>query len=155
MANAPRSTRSGLLELQCFAANLRRAERAVHRLYSREIRQAGIEPTQFTLLAVLDKTPGASQGELSEWLTVDSTTLSRTLAPMIERKWIARQQGGDRRVRHYRLTPAGKRLLRTARVRWQRAQERLRQAVGPDEWPQMIETLLDITRAAEATPTRT
>jgi len=154
MPGDPKHT-SGLLEMQCFAANLRRAERAVHRLYAEEVRKSGLEPTQMTLLSVLAKAGEASQGDLAEWLAIDSTTLSRTLAPMINRGWIASEPGADRRVRLHRLTPAGTRLLRKARRHWQRAQNRLRRVIGADDWPQLIDQFIHVTRAAERALDRT
>lgn len=38
--------------LPCACANLRRAARAVTRMYNRELRPTGLELTQFTLLAL-------------------------------------------------------------------------------------------------------
>lgn len=139
-----------LLDLPCLASNLRRADRAVARLYRSEIRKSGIEPTQFTLLAVLSRREEASQGELAEWLAIDSTTLTRTLGRLEERGWIVSRPGEDRRERWLRLTARGRSRLEAARPHWERAQARLRGVLGDAEWGSMLEGLVELTRAAEA-----
>lgn len=138
------------MELPCFSANLRRAERAVGRLYGSEIRKSGIGPNQFTLLAVLSRLDEVTQGELAERLALDSTTLTRTLARLEDRGWIASRPGDDRRERWVRLTPRGKRRLAAARPYWKAAQARLRKALGDETWALLLERLMDVTRAAEA-----
>ena len=82
-----------LMDLPCLAANLRRADRAVGRLYGSEIRRSGIEPTQFTLLSVLAHLDEATQGELAERLAVDYTTQNRTLGRIEERGCIKTPPG--------------------------------------------------------------
>lgn len=138
------------MELPCFSANLRRAERAVGRLYGSEIRKSGIGPYQFTLLAVLSRLDETTQGELAERLAIDSTTLTRTLARLEDRGWIASRPGEDRRERWVRLTPRGSRRLEVARPHWEAAQDRLRKALGDESWELLLERLVDVTRAAEA-----
>lgn len=138
------------MELPCFSANLRRAERAVGRLYGSEIRKSGIGPNQFTLLAVLSRLDETTQGELAERLAIDSTTLTRTLARLEDRGWIASRPGEDRRERWVRLTPRGSRRLEAARPHWEAAQDRLRKALGDESWALLLERLVDVTRAAEA-----
>lgn len=138
------------MDLPCFAANLRRAERAVGRLYAAEIRKSGIGPNQFTLLAVLSRLDEANQGELAERLAVDSTTLTRTLARLEERGWVVSRPGEDRRERWVRLTPRGRRRLEAARPHWEAAQARLRKALGEETWKLFLGRLVDVTRAAEA-----
>jgi DNA-binding MarR family transcriptional regulator len=138
------------MDLPCFSANLRRASRAVGRLYGSEIRKSGLEPTQFTLLAVLARLDEAMQRELAEKLAIDSTTLTRTLDRLEERGWVTSRPGEDRRERWIRLTPRGRRRFAAAVPHWQAAQDRLRKALGEENWSPLLERLVDVTRAAEA-----
>ena len=137
------------MDLPCFAANLRRANRAVARLYGSEIRKSGLEPTQYTLLAVLAHLDEAMQGELAERLALDSTTLTRTLGRLEERGWIVSRAGEDRRQRWIRLTARGRRRFEAALPYWQAAQERLRKALGEEDWSFMLKRFVEVTRAAE------
>jgi DNA-binding MarR family transcriptional regulator len=138
-----------LMDLPCFSANLRRASRAVSRLYGAEIRKGGVEPTQFTLLAVLAQLDEAMQGELVEKLAIDSTTLTRTLARLEQRGWVVSRAGVDRRERWIRLTARGRRRYEAALPHWQAAQERLRKALGEENWAPLLERLVVVARAAE------
>jgi len=125
-------TRATLPVLPCACANLRRAARAVTRLYNQALRPDGIEITQFTLLMALSVTGETSQGELAELLALDSTTLTRMLSLVRKRRWIQVRQGRDRRQRLVSLTPTGRQKLREAMPRWTQAQADLEKAVGRD-----------------------
>ncbi len=138
------------MDLPGFSANLRRASRAVGRLYGSELRKSGLETTQFTLLAVLAQREEAMQGELAHGLAIDSTTLTRTLGRLEERGWVTSRPGEDRRERWIRLTPRGRRRYEAALPHWHAAQERLRKALGEESWSPLLERLVEVTRAAEA-----
>jgi DNA-binding MarR family transcriptional regulator len=138
-----------LPKLPCACANLRRAARAVTQLYAEEIRRGGLEATQFGLLEALEATGPISQGRLGHGLGMDSTTLTRTLALVRKRGWIEIESGADRRERILRLTPAGRRQLERARPHWQRAQQRLRRALGDGDWQQLQRVLFRVTEAAQ------
>lgn len=120
--------------LPCACANLRRASRAVTQLYDEELRPLGIRVTQFTLLQVLAVAGETSQGRIAQILALDSTTLTRTLAPLQQSGWIESRPGNDRRERLYSITPEGRTFLEKAIPLWERAQERLRASFGGDEW---------------------
>ena len=141
--------RPGLLPLPCACANLRRAARAVTQLYAEEFQPIGLEPTQFTSLMVLEAWGELTQRQLAERLAIDSTTLTRTLAPLLRRGWIQARPGTDRRERRLRLTPAGRRQLGRARPYWERAQGRLRQVLGEEVWGQLQAGLVEVTRAVQ------
>jgi hypothetical protein len=57
---------SNAAEVPCSCANLRRAARAVTRLYNQQLQSEDIEVTQFTLLMALNDVGEISQGELGE-----------------------------------------------------------------------------------------
>lgn len=134
--------------LPCACANLRRAARAVTRLYDQELRANGLEPTQFTLLMVLDAVGETSQGDLSKFLALDSTTLTRTLRLLLKRGLIRTIPGDDRRVRLLSLTAEGRQKFHRARPSWERAQRRLKGELGQAEWDQLGEILAEVTQAA-------
>ena len=81
--------------LPCACANLRRAARAVTQLYDEELRGSGLKSTQFTLMQVLSEVAGTTQGGLGDFLALDSTTLTRTLRPLIRRGWVRGKPGRD------------------------------------------------------------
>src|SRR5713101_2734368 len=65
---------SALPLLPCACANLRRATRIVTRMYNQELRETGLELTQFTLLMALNLTGEITQGNLGELLALDTTS---------------------------------------------------------------------------------
>jgi DNA-binding MarR family transcriptional regulator len=142
------STRKTVV-LPCACANLHRADRVVAQLYDAALRPVGLRVTQFTLLQSLHLAAEASQGQLAALLEIDSTTLTRTLAPLRRKGWLRSVPGGDRRELLLSLTAAGKRSYKRALPHWQTAQKRLRQALGEDTWHQLIEAAV---RVAEIAP---
>src|SRR5512143_1554722 len=137
-----------LLILPCACANLRRASRAVTRLYEGELRAVGLTIAQFTLLQVLSRAGAVTQGRLGEILLLDSTTLSRTLRPLKENGWIRRREGKDRRERPIELTPAGRSRFRRALPAWNRAQGILRSRIGARQWKKLLAGLASVARAS-------
>jgi len=140
----------GEVVLPCACANLRRAARAVTQLYEGELRRAGVRATQFTLLQVLAKAGPIRQGRLGEVLAMDSTTLTRTLRLLLEKGWIRRAVGADRRQRYFELTPAGQRQAEKVLPYWERAQRRLKKSLGLGGWAELERVSVGAARAARA-----
>jgi len=134
--------------LPCACANLRRAARAVTRLYNQELRPHRIEITQFTILMALQRTGEISQGKLGVLLALDSTTLTRMLGPLKKRGWIQEKEGRDRRFRLLRLTGSGQQKLEQTFPHWSRAQQRLRSALGEDGMAQLGNILGQVADSA-------
>ncbi len=141
-----------LLLLPCACANIRRAARAVTRLYNQELQPAGIEITQFTLLMALQTAGPSSQGKLGDLLALDSTSLTRMLAPLKTRGWVRAQKGDDGRLKIFQLTPAGRDKFQQASRHWKRAQKHLKTILGHETWDKLGGLLSEITRAAAGTP---
>ena len=140
--------RNKIVSLPCACANLRRAARIVTQRYDQQLQPAGIKTTQFTLLQALTRTGSISQGNLGELLGLDSTTLTRTLAPLRRKGWIRTKPGQDRREVRLTLTAEGKRKYLSALHYWQSAQRQLRRVLSEAGWKQMMEsTILTAARA--------
>ncbi len=147
---APRLGRSGkaVVRLPCACANLRRAARVVSQLYDQELRPCGMRVSQFTLLQALTHAGGISQGQLAALLDIDSTTLTRTLALLRRKGWLRAQPGEDRRRLRLSLTAAGAREYRRALPYWRSAQERLRRALGKNDWERVLDAAVRIAGLA-------
>jgi DNA-binding MarR family transcriptional regulator len=140
--------RGSLALLPCTCANLRRAARAVTRIYNQELQREGIEITQFTLLMALDRTGEIAQGKLGKLLALDSTTLTRMLELLKKHGWVQAKEGDDRRVRIFRLTTAGREKFQQSLRYWKRAQDRVRTALGEKTAGQLNGVLAEVNRAA-------
>jgi DNA-binding MarR family transcriptional regulator len=139
-----------LFELPCACQNLRRLTRLVTRIYDQELRKAGLEITQFSLLTALATTGGANQKRLSAGLAMDSTTLTRTLRLLLKQGWIRVRPGEDRRERMFSLAAAGRQKMAEAQPHWEQAEQRLRQRLGGAGWTNMKQTVARVTEAATA-----
>jgi DNA-binding MarR family transcriptional regulator len=132
-----RAKSPALFELPCACQNLRRLTRITTRIYDQELKRSGLEITQFGLLTALTKT-----GEM------DSTTLTRTLGPLLKKGWVQVKRGKDRRERLFTLTRAGERQLVEAQPYWEAAEQRLRRELGDAGWKQMKASVSRMTEAA-------
>ena len=117
-------------------------------MYERELRDTGLRATQFTLLQALDIAGEVTQGGLGLILSIDSTTLTRTLQPLIDAGWVKEERGDDRRERYVRLTGSGRRKYQDATPAWRRAQNRLKQTIGRS-WEELEDDLRRIASTIE------
>jgi DNA-binding MarR family transcriptional regulator len=143
-------TTSPILTLPCLCGTLRRSARALTQLYENALRPLGLRSSQFTILQVLWRGSEMSQGALGEILAMDSTTLTRTLAIMRRRGWIAERRGGDRRERLLRLAKAGETQLDRALPLWDETQSRLRSQLGDQAWQDLFQLTNRVTNAVTA-----
>jgi DNA-binding MarR family transcriptional regulator len=141
-------SRKSIPVLPCLCANVRRSARALTQLYDEAMRPTGLRGTQFTILQALSLTGEILQGDLGEILSMDSTTLTRTLDILGRRGWVAKRQGKDRRERWLRLTQAGWAQFNAALPAWQKVQARLRRQLGNERWDALLQLTQDVTAAA-------
>jgi DNA-binding MarR family transcriptional regulator len=132
--------------MDCACLAIRQAARMVTQFYGAEL-GGRLEIPQFGLLSMLDGRPGCPQVALARALNLDKTTLSRNLKLMEKNGWIARAKSDDLRERGFHLTAEGKKLLRAARPRWKRAQEKFQAAMGDGRWNAMWSVLGGIGEA--------
>jgi len=135
----------------CFCNALRRASRAVSRLYDEELRGTGLRTTQYSLLSLLGREGEVRQRELSGQTLLDETTLTRALRPLVAGGWVAVRAGEDRREKWVTITEAGTAKLEQARPAWERAQQRMRSLLPEGVWQELMAVLPDVARrTAEA-----
>ena len=133
----------------CLCNALRQASRAVSRLYDEELRSVGMRTTQYSLLCHLRRAGEVRQRDLGGLTSLDETTLTRNLRPLIHSGWVAIGTGDDRREKPVRLTEAGAAKLRQARPAWERAQERMRSRMPDGAWSGLLAALPDLARLAD------
>jgi len=128
-----------------MCANFRRTARALTQVYEEALRPLGLRATQLTILQVLSRAGEVSQRQLGDMLAMDSTSLSRTLAIMARKGWIAEQRGEDRRERRIRLSAAGETKLKRALPVWEKVQSRLRGKLGKQKWGSLLQLTHHVT----------
>jgi DNA-binding MarR family transcriptional regulator len=133
----------------CLCNALRQATRAVSRLYDEDLRGVGLRTTQYSLLQCLRRAGEVRQRDLGGLTSLDETTLTRNLRPLIDAGWVAIRPGDDRREKLVRLTDAGAAKLREGRPAWERAQQRLRSRLPEGIWSSLMDVLPELTRLAD------
>jgi DNA-binding MarR family transcriptional regulator len=136
----------------CASFNFRRTSRAVTRLFDLALEGTGIRSTQFTILVGIAKAQPASIGALAEILTLDPTTLTRSLRPLQQDGLVAVSPRSAMRQRFLTLTAKGERQLATTLPQWRKIQATFESAVGCDHWLHLraeLEHLADVAKTLE------
>lgn len=91
-----------------------RAAREVSRSWLAAVHRHGINPRQFSTLAIVAREPTLSQGELARRVMVTPQSMSESIAGLITAGLLARETPEPGRAARLALTAAGKALLRKA-----------------------------------------
>ncbi|MEJ5975154.1 MarR family transcriptional regulator [Novosphingobium sp. PS1R-30] len=133
----------------CACTALRKASRAVTRLYDERLATHGMTTTQFAILRNLSRADGEMPlSRLAERLVMDRTSLYRTLTPIERAGWITLDSGPGR-SKLARLTDAGRAVMQGAESDWEAAQEDLLGEVPVHEWQALLGTLGRLVDAAQ------
>jgi DNA-binding MarR family transcriptional regulator len=125
----------------CVCTLLRKASRALARVYEAELAKAGLTATQFAILRELEREGAMLLMRLSEALVMERTSLYRALRPLVRAGWIALHDTCDARAKEACLTPAGFDKIQDVLPYWQRAQSDFLAAFGAQEWQAVADGL--------------
>jgi DNA-binding MarR family transcriptional regulator len=144
-------TRQELLA-RCACFDLRKATRAVSRLYDDCLRPLGLNITQYSLLRVIESEPQISVSILGRYMVMDRTSVTRALAPLERDRLIRSRVGSDKRKRIVSLTKKGTKLIADAKSHWDEAQKTFLDLIGDRRWTGMRGLLRDMTRVVRHRP---
>ncbi len=114
----------------CTNFKLRQLVRRVSQLYDSEVAKVGLKTTQYSLLSHVLRLGPIRPGDLAQAMTLDASTLTRNLKPMIAAGWLELSAGEDGRSRSVSITGAGRDKRAEAQRHWKAAQEALNQSLG-------------------------
>ena len=114
----------------CTSFKLRQLMRRVTQHYDLELAKAGLKTTQYSLLSHVLKMAPVRPGELARAMTMDASTLTRNLRPLIASGWVELSPGEDGRSRCVTITPAGREKRSQAQQRWKAAQQGIQALLG-------------------------
>jgi DNA-binding MarR family transcriptional regulator len=134
---------------ECACYDLRRATRAVSRMYDDFLRDAGLNITQFSLLRVIRREKELSISTLGRYLVMDRTSITRALIPLERDGLIHSRPGADKRIRIISVTNKGRKLVEDAEPKWCEAQEALIDTIGEDRWRALSTVLRETTRMVQ------
>ena len=144
-------TRADLLA-HCACFHLRKATRAVSRLYDDRLRACGLNITQYSMLRMIEFGQQISVSTLGRHMVMDQTSISRALAPLERDRLIRSRAGSDKRTRIVSLTRKGAKLIATAKPHWDEAQKTFLDLIGDQRWTVMRGLLRDTTRVVRHKP---
>ena len=106
----------------CTNFKLRQLTRRVSQHFDRIVASAGMKTTQYSLLSHVERLGPVSPGELARAMTMDASTLTRNLKPLLKLGWAELGPGINGRSRVVVLTAAGRTKRAEASRQWKRAQ---------------------------------
>ncbi len=117
----------------CYCGTLRKATRAVTRLYDCEMEDSGLRITQYSLLSWLRFLGPVSMKTLADKVRLERTTLLRNLQLLAARNLVEISPAGSAKAHVVRLTPEGEAARQKAVAFWQRAQARVEESLTREE----------------------
>jgi DNA-binding MarR family transcriptional regulator len=116
----------------CTHLKLRQLSRRVAQRYDAEIARAGLKGTQYSLLSAVVKLGPIRPVDLAAAMTLDASTLSRNLQPLLAAGWVVQVPGADARSRLLSATPQGQSKRVEAQRHWRAAQRALNDTLGAE-----------------------
>ncbi|MDP3175875.1 MAG: MarR family winged helix-turn-helix transcriptional regulator [Phenylobacterium sp.] len=117
----------------CACATIRKAARAVSRLYDEALGDSGLTANQYTVLRYVSQLGEPHLSRLAEALVMDRTTLYRALQPMVSQGWLHIAPVGGR-AKAARLTTKGAGVMKAATPAWEAVQQDFLDRIGAEEW---------------------
>ena len=106
----------------CTNFKLRQLTRRVSQHFDRIVAPAGLKTTQYSLLSHIERLGPVSPGVLARAMTMDASTLTRNLKPLLKLGWAELGPGVDGRSRVIVATAVGRAKRAEAGRLWKRAQ---------------------------------
>lgn len=135
----------------CACYNLRRAARAITKLYDDFLRPSGLRTTQYSLLMAAKLRGPVTVTKLARLTVTERTTLTRNLTILEKKGLIQIEPGKDRRERRVALTDQGQEALLKAVPRWQMAQEYIEKGLGAERMGGFLKDLSEVVSLARLT----
>ncbi len=128
---------------------LRRANQFANDLYTNETDASALTQRQFAVLFAIDQREGASQTELVQATGIDRSTLADMIVRMQSKDLLARKRTDeDQRANSVRLTPVGRRALRSAMPAMLRSESGILEVLPQRMRGEFIKALTLIAQAA-------
>ena len=147
--HSTRGTTPPRTRIPCACTALRKAARAVARVYESALAHAGLTATQFAVLRALERQGGtAPLSRLAEELVLERTSLYRALAPLTRARLVRLVPTSDRRSKAAALTRGGRARIAAALPYWKVAHGAFVEGFGRGRWGTTAGVLDEVVRVA-------
>jgi DNA-binding MarR family transcriptional regulator len=136
----------------CTNFRLRQLTRRVSQHFDRIIGAAGIKTTQYSLLTSIERLGPLRPGELARAMSMDASTLTRNLRPLLAQGWAELGPGSDGRSRVVSATPAGRAKRAEALRQWKKAQLEINERLGTARVARLHEVLEECLALMDTEP---
>jgi len=134
----------------CACEGLRRAARAVSKVYARALAGVGLTPTQLAILVATRLHRSLPLSRLAQGLNLDRTSLYRAVRPLERKALLALGPGRTQRERVVTVSARGERALLEALPIWESTQRRFIDALGPRAWTALSSSARQVVAVARA-----
>jgi DNA-binding MarR family transcriptional regulator len=121
----------------CACVNVRRAARAITRIYDKALEPSNLKVTQYSMLANIMHSGPINLSNLAQVLNLDRTTLVRNLKSMEASGFTENVATSDPRERLIALSASGRQAVEAALPYWRAAQKQMRDAFGRERLEQL------------------
>ena len=130
---------------ECIAYRVRLLNRVITNIYDRALQPLGIKINQANILTMLSLSDNASSTDIAMVLSMEKSTVSRTVDRMRKNGWISVAGHGDGPSQVVSVTPQGRKLMAAVHTQWKKAQKRAAELLG-EEGVVAIQKLHDTVR---------
>jgi DNA-binding MarR family transcriptional regulator len=116
----------------CVCMNVRRASRAITKIYDQALEGSGLKVTQFSLLKNINDKGPLNVSALAKLLMLDRTTLVRNLKPLESAGFIENTRSQDPRERQLGITEHGHETVMKALQHWKIVQRQIQKQLDPE-----------------------
>lgn len=135
--------------LDCICYEFRKTARFVINYYDTALKDADLKSNQFIILVSVAYLGSPNFKKLAEFVGIDQSTLARNLTTVEKQKLVSVRTGRNRREKLIALTKKGERKLMSSFPLWRKAQGRLVDELGPDNWKSMKKELTEVASIAK------
>jgi DNA-binding MarR family transcriptional regulator len=128
MSNLPPS-----MPRACSNFRLRQLMRRVSQHYDAELGKGGLKTTQYSLLSHVARLGPLRPGELAHGMSIDASTLTRNLKPLVAAGLLSVAPGSDGRSHAVAITALGRSKRNDAQRHWKAAQDALEALLGEED----------------------
>ena len=133
-----------MLTTECLCTKLRRAARAVTKIYDDALAGVGLSAAQYSLLRHLQRLDLPSISVLADAMGLDRSTLGRNLKVLQAEGLVDLAGGNDQRNRLVRLSGSGLARLTAGDKAWRSAQMQVGHYLGEDKRQALLVLLNDL-----------
>ena len=114
----------------CLSVRLRLMNRMVGAIYDDALRPHGIKASQLNILVAVSAFGKVTSQELCRVLHMDSSTFSRAVARLKDKKLLQVQPSGEGKILQIEVTQNGFNIVERVYTDWQKAQEKAAKVLG-------------------------